>query len=577
MSPARRVQGAGVELAVFEDGDPAAPTVLLVHGYPDTHGMWDEVVERLRTRYHVVTYDLRGFGDSQEPRGGDGFLLERMVSDLVSVADATSPDRAVHLVGHDWGSIQCWDAVTTPRVAHRFASFTSMSGPCLDHVQPWIRRRLRTGSLGALAAQGVRSWYITAFRARPLWRSAWRGRLARRWPDILRLQNVEPRPGHPATTIGHDGALGIEFYRQNIDRKLLHPRPNPSTDVPVQVLVATRDPYVGPALAGDVARWAPRLWRRRIASGHWMPRTHPDVVVRAVTELVDHVEGAPESRGLRRARAGRRPFQDSIVVVTGAGSGIGRATAVEFATLGAEVVVCDINLEAATRTAELARLIGTGAHPFEVDVSDPEAMERFAKTVQHEIGVPDVVVNNAGIGLGGPFLATTVDDWRRVIDVNLWGVIHGSRLFAQQMVERGEGGHIVNVASGAAFLPSPTLPAYSTTKAAVLMLSESLRGELKAHGIGVTAICPGVINTPIVRSARFVGLSAAEEERRRKLALRAYSLRNYPPERVAKEIVRAVRNNVAVAPVTIEAKALHLLRRVSPAATRAFGRLELPG
>src|SRR5205807_1581090 len=119
-----------------------------------------------------------------------------------------------------------------------------------------------------------------------------------------------------------------------------------------------------------------------------------------------------------------------------------------------------------------------------------EAMEQLAKAVFEDHGVVDVLVNNAGIGLAGAFLDTTVEDWRRVLDVNLWGVIHGCRLFGRQMVERGQGGHIVNVASAAGIQPSKGLPAYSTSKAAVLMLSECLRADSAGAGIGVSAIRP---------------------------------------------------------------------------------------
>jgi NAD(P)-dependent dehydrogenase (short-subunit alcohol dehydrogenase family) len=237
-------------------------------------------------------------------------------------------------------------------------------------------------------------------------------------------------------------------------------------------------------------------------------------------------------------------------------------------------VLADIDPAAAERTGELARLLGTKAHPFEVDVSDAQAMERFAKAVESEHGVPDVVVNNAGIGIAGPFLDHKVEDWARILDVNLWGVIHGSRLFGQQMVDRGEGGHIVNVASAAAFFPSRTLPAYSTSKAAVLMLSECLRAELAGKGIGVSAICPGLINTSITHSSRFVGLEAAEQEKRRRAAIRMYNLRNFTPDRVATEIVRAVRENVAVVPVAPEAKALRFISRLSPRATRLLARVD---
>ena len=203
-------------------------------------------------------------------------------------------------------------------------------------------------------------------------------------------------------------------------------------------------------------------------------------------------------------------------------------------------------------------------------------MEDLAKSVLADYGVVDILVNNAGIGTAGPFLDTSVEDWQRTLDVNLWGVIHGCRLFASQMVERGEGGHIVNVASAAGFQPSKTLPAYSTSKAAVLMLSECLRAELGQLGIGVTAICPGFVNTNITRTTHFVGQSSAEESRSRDRATRLYGLRNFPPERVAAEILAAVTHNRAVVPVTGEAKLSYALARVAPGLLRALARANLP-
>lgn len=141
------------------------------------------------------------------------------------------------------------------------------------------------------------------------------------------------------------------------------------------------------------------------------------------------------------------------------------------------------------------------------------------------------------------------------------------------MAERGQGGHIVNTASAAAYQPSKVLPAYSTSKAAVLMLSECLRAELAYQGIGVTAVCPGLVNTGITATATFVGVDAEEERRRQKRATRAYGLRNYPPEKVADAILRAVALNKAVVQVTPEAKASYALSRFLPRALRALARV----
>ena len=574
MTNERTVSSGGVTLAVREHGDHNAPTVALVHGFPDTQRVWDEVVERLQARFHVVTYDMRGAGASSAPREPRGYAMERLAEDLAAVIDAVSPGRPAHVVGHDWGSIQMWETVTT--AAARIASFTSISGPCLDHVEPWVRRRLRGVRFRDLFRQARRSWYVYAFQL-PFARALASRVIAKRFGEYLRrVEHIEPREGHPAPSIERDARNGVLLYRANMVQRQLRPHAG-RTQVPVQLIVPTRDPFVSTQLLDDVERFVPNLWRRNVGGKHWVIRSHPDLVARMVGEFVDHIEGAPAARTLERARRGlkRRPYDGHIVVVTGAGSGIGRATALAFAERGAEVVAADIDLAAAERTSDLAALIGPRAHPFEVDVSDREAMERFAKTVLNDIGVPDVVVNNAGIGLAGSFLDTDFDDWRRVLDVNLWGVIHGSRLFGREMVDRGEGGHIVNVASAAAYLPSRVLPAYSTSKAAVLMLSECLRAEFAADAIGVSAICPGIVNTPITRSTCFVGVDTAEQARRRAASVRLYGLRNFGPERVAAAILRAVRENTAVVPVAIEAKAGRILSRLSPGATRALGSMDV--
>jgi NAD(P)-dependent dehydrogenase (short-subunit alcohol dehydrogenase family) len=179
--------------------------------------------------------------------------------------------------------------------------------------------------------------------------------------------------------------------------------------------------------------------------------------------------------------------------------------------------------------------------------------------------------------MAGPFLATAPEDWDRILRVNLWGVIHGARLFGQQMSARGEGGHVVNVASAAAFTPSRAYPAYATTKAAVLMLSECLRAELADESIGVTAICPGIVNTGIVSATRFVGVSDAEQSRKRTVTNRLYALRAFSPERVADAIVRAVQQDPAVVPVAAEARLMRLLSRFAPNATRRLARIDPTG
>ncbi|WP_236796621.1 SDR family oxidoreductase [Amycolatopsis sp. GM8] len=553
----RTVVSGGVRLAVFEEGPLDAPTVLLVHGYPDTHTVWDDVAAVLADRFHVVRYDVRGAGQSDVPRDQAAYRLEHLSDDLFAVADAVSPNQPVHIVAHDWGSIQSWEAVTEPGAHERIASFTSISGPCLDHVAYWMRRRPTPRHLRKVLSQQLHSWYIMAFQVPVLPELLWRTVLTKRWPLFLSaLENVPPRAGHPAPTMASDAAHGVSLYRANFRPRLSHPRER-HTQVPVQVIMPTADRYATPALAEGLERWVPRLWRRRLHAGHWSALLRDGAqVARMVTELIDHLGGAPETRSLSRARTETPP----LVVVTGAGSGIGRATAQAFAATGAEVVVCDIDEEAAK---------ATGGHAYQVDVSDEAAMRKFADEVVARHGVPDIVVNNAGIGHAGSFLATTTEEWHRVLDVNLWGVIHGCQVFGRLMAERGEGGHIVNVASAAAYLPVKSLAAYSTSKAAVLMLSDCLRAEVSARGIGVSTICPGLITTNITRTTTFSGVDAAEQERKRAGATKAYQRRNFGPEKVAAQILRAVATGKATVPVTPEAKAGLVLARLSPATLRA--------
>ncbi|MER6421543.1 SDR family oxidoreductase [Streptomyces sp. NPDC001137] len=575
----RRVRTGGVELCVAELGDSGQPTVVLVHGYPDSKEVWSEVAPRLAERFHVVLYDVRGHGRSTAPRPlRGGFTLEKLTDDFLAVIDTVSPDRPVHVVGHDWGSVQSWEFVTVKRTEGRIASFTSMSGPSLDHFGHWIDKRLRRPTprrAGQLLGQGAKSWYVYLLHTPVLPELAWRGPLGKRWPRILERFEKVPGGDYPTPSLPTDAAHGAWLYRDNVRARLRRPRPDAYAHAPVQLITPLGDAFLSEKLYDELERWVPRLTRRTLPAKHWIPRTRPDQLASWITEFVTATEGGKNEVAASGRYAER--FGGQLVLVTGAGSGIGRATAFAFAEAGARVVAVDRDAEAAARTAELSRLVGAPeAWPETADVSDEQAMEKLAEKVATEYGVVDVLVNNAGIGLSGSFFDTSPEDWKKVLDVNLWGVIHGCRLFGRQMAERGQGGHIVNTASAAAYQPSKSLPAYSTSKAAVLMLSECLRAELAGQGIGVSAICPGFVNTGITSTARFAGVDAEEEKRRQKKATRLYGLRNYPPEKVAEAILRAVVRNEAVVPVTPEARGAHFMSRFTPRALRAIARMEPP-
>lgn len=258
------------------------------------------------------------------------------------------------------------------------------------------------------------------------------------------------------------------------------------------------------------------------------------------------------------------------VLITGAASGIGRATALACARRGARLQICDLDENGLAGTAEQARALGGTATARRVDVADRHAMAAFAAAVHGEVDAVDLLINNAGVGIGGGFLHTSLDDWNWITSINLMGVVHGCHYFIPPMLARRRGGHVVNVASAAGYVASSALAAYCTTKFAVLGLSEALRDELAPEGIGVTAICPGLINTPITRSARMRGPEAAPEARQRLIDI--YERRNYTAERVADNILRAVQRNRGVAPISPEAWAMYYLKRLAPGLLAWIGR-----
>jgi 2-hydroxycyclohexanecarboxyl-CoA dehydrogenase len=253
---------------------------------------------------------------------------------------------------------------------------------------------------------------------------------------------------------------------------------------------------------------------------------------------------------------------DNLALVTGAGSGIGRATALALARRGARVLCADIDAASAEKTAAACEENGGAAHAYEVDVADRTAMDALARTVAADHGPLDILLNNAGVGMSGRFTTMSAEDWTWIRSINLDGVVNGCAAFGPSMVERGRG-HVVNVSSGLGYTPTATEPAYVTTKAGVLALSLCLRADWRSAGVGVTAVCPGVINTPIVDHTRYLGEQADPKRQQR---VRRIFRRGHRPEQVAKAIVAAVERDKAVVTVGIEARLGWWFHRYAPIA-----------
>ena len=570
----------GTRIAVYEEGRCDGPTVVLVHGWPDSHVLWDGVVALLADTYRIIRYDNRGAGESDVPADVAAYSVATLADDFDAVVAELSPGSPVHVVAHDWGAATMWEYVTRPQARDRVASYTSISGPDPGHLSRFIRgglaRPYRPRRFARALAQAAHFSYMIGFSIPVLAPAAMRTFLARWINRALITPGIPPQQRHQGGSFVSDATNGLKIYRANFFRALTVVDGDRHVEVPVQLLVNTEDKFVRPHVYEDTARWVSRLWRRDIRAGHWLPMSHPQVVATAVDEIARHIDGAPPSRALLRAQVGRprKGFGDMLVAVTGAGSGIGRATALAFAAEGAEVVVSDIDEAAVKQTAGQISHRGGVAHSFVVDVADAEAVEQFAEQVCAAHGVPDIVVNNAGIGVAGAFLNIPAEQFDRVLDVNLGGVVNGCRAFARRLVQRGTGGHIVNVASMAAYAPLSSLSAYCTSKAAVYMFSDCLRAELDAAGVGLTTICPGLINTNILDNTDFHaadGSQSAVPGRRAQLQ-RMFEVRRYGPEKVATAILSAVRANKAVRPVTPEAYLLYGTSRLLPQALRSTAR-----
>ncbi|MEC3977439.1 SDR family NAD(P)-dependent oxidoreductase [Amycolatopsis sp. H20-H5] len=254
----------------------------------------------------------------------------------------------------------------------------------------------------------------------------------------------------------------------------------------------------------------------------------------------------------------QRRTHRSHAVVTGAGSGIGRAFAEELARRGGRVVCADLDLAGAKETVRRIEAANGEALATRCDVVREQDVRELAETAADWFGhAPTLVINNAGIGAGGEVVGeSTLEDWRRTLDVNLWGVIHGCHVFLPALRDAGRGG-VINVASAAAFTAAPRMSAYNVSKAGVLSLSETLAAELSGTGIGVTVLCPTFVKTNIFHGELIESAAAG-------LAQRIAGVIGFSPERVARTTLDAHdRGRLYVVPQP-DARLLWLGKRLLP-------------
>ena len=254
-----------------------------------------------------------------------------------------------------------------------------------------------------------------------------------------------------------------------------------------------------------------------------------------------------------------------VAVVTGAGSGIGRATARLLARHGAKVHLADLNLESVETVVSEIEASGGTAVAHALDVTDPAAVEALAATVFAQDGAVDILHNNAGIAHAATIESTTIADWQKVIGVNLLGVAYGVQAFVPRMLEQGRPASVINTASSLGIVPAVPMAPYCASKYGVVGLSEALNAELSPRGISVSAICPGVVNTAIIKSTIIRGELAKDQA---KIAAH-YAKRGTSPETVANAVLNAIASGQMIVPVPKrEVLPPVLLHRISPRLTQ---------
>ncbi len=261
-------------------------------------------------------------------------------------------------------------------------------------------------------------------------------------------------------------------------------------------------------------------------------------------------------------------LRGKVVVVTGAASGIGRATALAFAREGAHIVAADLKPEPLDEVRQEIEALGVPCMSHAVDVADEAGMKAFADAVEARFGAPHVLINNAGIGYLGAFLKSDLAHWKRMLDVNVIGVVHGCYFFLPGMIAAGGPRTLLNVSSSAGNFPSPSMGAYAASKGAVSIFSEALKMELVDSNVHVGTVCPGVVNTAIVRSN--LGVSPSVSDATLARLHDYYEREGCSPDVIARAMLRAVKKDGDIVLAGPKAALVYHVRRISLKLLRAI-------
>ncbi|MGE8685433.1 MAG: alpha/beta fold hydrolase [Acinetobacter sp.] len=263
-------------------GDATKPALVLVHGYPDNQEVWEPIIQKLISDFYIVTYDVRGAGQSSVPRKVRDYRLEQLSQDLDCVTQGVLGDRKYHLAAHDWGSIQSWESVTEPKFRSRILSYSTISGPCLDHTTFWLRGQFKHQK-SKFFKQISKSWYIAVFQLPFLAPTAWQFFNPERWGKVVaELERTKNLPLN--ANIQQDGKNGVGLYRANFIPCLTRPRQRYAV-CPVQAIVLKYDNFVSPELIDILPQWVDDLSVVEVAANHWAILSQPETIAQYIRQF----------------------------------------------------------------------------------------------------------------------------------------------------------------------------------------------------------------------------------------------------------------------------------------------------
>ncbi|MEI1681791.1 alpha/beta fold hydrolase [Acinetobacter baumannii] len=266
-------------------GDEKNTPLVLVHGYPDNQEVWESVIEHLINDFYIVTYDVRGAGLSSIPKRIRDYRLERLSLDLQEVVDEVIPNRQFHMAAHDWGSIQSWESATEPKFKGRLLSYTTISGPCLDHAALFLREKFKTSPAQILKIL-TKSWYIGAFHLPLIAPTVWTLFSPEKWGKILK--DLERKDNLPLNSnISSDGKYGINLYRANFIPRLTRPRQR-YAQCPVKAIILKYDTFVSPEYITEaMPKWVENFEYIELDANHWAILSQAEKVADHIRQFID--------------------------------------------------------------------------------------------------------------------------------------------------------------------------------------------------------------------------------------------------------------------------------------------------